>query len=60
MVGTVATNAGALGVSDVNGKHGVVTATVIIDCASGDTIRAHSNHGYRNATQNTVGVILIA
>ena len=60
MVGTVATDASALGVSDVNGKHGQVTATAIIDCAKDDTIRAHSNHGYRNASQNIVGVILIA
>ena len=60
MVGTVATDASALGVSDVNGKHATVTATVIMDCAKGDTIRAHSNHGYRNASQNIVGVILIA
>ena len=60
MVGTVATDASALGVSDVNGKHATVTATAIIDCAKGDTIRAHSNHGYRNASQNIVGVILIA
>ena len=60
MVGTVAANAGALGVSDVNGKHEQVTATAIIDCAKDDTIRAHSNHGYRNASQNIVGVILIA
>ena len=60
MVGTTATNAGALGVSDVDGKHAIVTATAIIDCAKGDTIRAHSNHGYRNASQNIVGVILIA
>ena len=60
MVGTIATNAGALGVNDVNGKHAQVTATVLMDCAKGDTIRAHSNHGYRNASQNIVGVILIA
>ena len=60
MVGTIATDASALGVSDVNGKHEQVTATAIIDCAKGDTIRAHSNHGYRNASQNIVGVILIA
>ena len=60
MVGTTATNASALGVSDVNGKHGTVTATAIIDCAKDDTLRAHSNHGYRHASQNIVGVILIA
>ena len=60
MVGTSSTDAGARAQSDVNGKHEQVTATAIIDCAKGDTLRAHSNHGYRYASQNIVGIILVA
>jgi len=58
-VGTVATDASALSTSAVNGKHGTVTATVIIDCAANDTIRAYSNHGYRHNTQNICSVYLL-
>jgi len=59
MVGTVATDASALSTSAVNGKHETITATVIIDCAANDTIRAHSNHGYRNNSQNICSVYLL-
>jgi len=59
MVGTSSTDAGARSVSDVNGKHEVVTATIIMDCAANDTIRAHSNHGYRHNTQNICSVYLL-
>ena len=58
-VGTVATDASALSTSAVNGKHGTVTATVIMDCAANDTIRAYSNHGYRHNTQNICSVYLL-
>ena len=59
MVGTLATDASAQGVNDVNGKHETITATVIMDCAANDTIRAHSNHGYRHNTQNIISVYLL-
>ena len=59
MVGTLATDASSLSTSDVNGKHETVTATVIIDCAENDTIRAHSNHGYRHNSQNICSVYLL-
>ena len=59
MVGTSSTDAGARSTTDVNGKHETVTATVVIDCAANDTIRAHSNHGYRHNSQNIITVILL-
>ena len=59
MVGTLATDASSLNTSAVNGKHEQVTAVVIIDCAANDTIRAHSNHGYRHNSQNVCSVYLL-
>ncbi len=59
MVGTLATDASSLNTSDVNGKHEQVTAVVIMDCAANDTIRAHSNHGYRHDSQNICSVYLL-
>jgi len=59
MVGTIATDASAQGINDANGNHESVTATVIMDCAANDTIRAHSNHGYRHNTQNIISVYFL-
>ena len=59
MVGTSSTDAGARSTTDVNGKHETVTATIIMDCAANDTIRAHSNHGYRHNTQNICSVYFL-
>tara|TARA_R100001509_G_scaffold164648_1_gene143035 strand:+ start:1536 stop:3161 length:1626 start_codon:yes stop_codon:yes gene_type:complete len=59
MVGTSSTDAGARSTTDVNGKHETVTATVVMECAANDTIRAHSNHGYRHNSQNIITVILL-
>tara|TARA_R100000353_G_scaffold21950_1_gene19525 strand:- start:352 stop:1977 length:1626 start_codon:yes stop_codon:yes gene_type:complete len=59
VVGTSSTDAGARSTTDVNGKHETVTATIIMDCAANDTIRAHSNHGYRHNTQNICSVYFL-
>ena len=60
IVGTSATDAGANGANDANGKHEQITATIIMDCAANDTIKAYSNHGYRHNTQNTMTIQLIS
>tara|TARA_R100000734_G_C3316538_1_gene109103 strand:- start:501 stop:2546 length:2046 start_codon:yes stop_codon:yes gene_type:complete len=57
-VGTQHANGGSS--SSVSANHFCVTQTVIVDCAVNDTIRAHSNHGYRNGVQNQLCIMLLA
>lgn len=40
--------------------HYTVSQCVIIQCSTGDTLRAHSNHGYRNGVQNQLSIMLLA
>jgi len=44
----------------ISANHFQLTQAVIIDAAANETIRAHSNHGYRYAAQNHLSIILIA
>ena len=57
-VGTQHANGGSS--TSTSANHFQITQTVIIDCAANDTIRAHSNHGYRYAAQNQLCIMLLA
>ncbi len=57
-VGTQHANGGSSSGTPAN--HFQLTQAVIIDASANETIRAHSNHGYRNGVQNQLSIILIA
>jgi hypothetical protein len=52
----VATTKGDNGGTHVHTSFGF---SIIMDCAANDTIRVHSNHGFRNNTQNHLTIYLI-
>ena len=55
-VESVATTKGDNGGTHI---HTVFGFSVIIDCAANDTIRVHSNHGFRSNTQNHLAIWLL-
>ncbi len=57
-VGTQHADGGSSGGTPSN--HFQITQSVIVDCAVNDTIRAHSNHGYRYGVQNQLCIMLLA
>ena len=53
---SVATTKGDNGGTHIHTSFGF---TIIMDCAVNDTIRVHSNHGFRNGTQNHLAIWLL-